>query len=127
MVTLFQTRQFPHPDQDWKAAGQKCDVVFKKYINDVITYEIIGPIAARAVGVRVNKFGKEVPEKYEWVDPRQGEQIIRTESGMLTPVGTRLKNRMAKARINNKTIWDTFIDREFWFGDQNAGIDNPWS
>jgi hypothetical protein len=125
-VTSFISKAFPHPDPDWAALNQKCEVIFRKYINNVITFEVIGPISTRPIGTRVNKFGKEVPEKYEWVDPRQGEQIVRTEGGMLTPVGTRLKNRMSKAKINGKTFWETFVDREFWFGDSNAGIDNPW-
>ena len=126
-VASFISKTFQHPDSDWAAQGQKCEVVFRKYMNNAITYEIIGPISTRAVGTRVNKFGKEVPEKYEWVDPRQGEQIVRTESGMLTQMGTRLKNRMTKASIGKTNMWEQFIDREFWFGDQNAGIDNPWS
>ena len=126
MVTLFQTRQFPHPDQDWKAAGQKCDVVFKKYINDVITYEIIGPIAARAVGVRVNKFGKEVPEKYEWVDPRTGEQVIRDANGRYTPVGTRLRAAMQKQKVSKTDWWTAWVDRDFVLTGDGAAIDDPW-
>jgi len=102
-------------------------VVFRKYMNNAITYEIIGPISTRAVGTRVNKFGREVPEKYTWVDPRTGEQLIRSSSGMLTPVGTRLKAQMSKARINNKSYWDVWIDREFFIGDANNTLDNPWN
>jgi len=126
MITMFQTRQFPHPDPDWKAAGQKCDVVFKKYINNVITYEIIGPVASRAVGTRVNKFGKEVPEKYEWVDPRQGEQVIRDVTGQFTPVGTRLRTAMQKQKVNKTDWWTAWIDRDFVIGGNNASIDDPW-
>jgi hypothetical protein len=127
MVTQFHSRTFPHPDDEFKAQGQKCDVVFRKYTNNVITYEILGPIAKRAVGTRINKFGQEVPEKYVWVDPRTGEQVIRTESGMLTPLGTRLKSFMQKHRVNKTTIWDAWIDREFIFtGDGATGLDNPW-
>jgi len=126
LVTIFQTSQFPHPDPDWKAGGQKCDVVFKKYINNAITYEIIGPVAARAVGVRVNKFGKEVPEKYTWVDPRTGEQIIRDSSGRLTPIGTRLRAAMQKQKVNKTDWWTAWIDRDFVLGGDGAGIDDPW-
>lgn len=126
-VAMYIAKNFPHPDPEWSAMNQKCEVVFRKYVNNVITFEVIGPISTRPVGVRVNKFGKEVPEKYEWVDPRTGEQIIRTESGMLSPQGTRLKNRMSKSKIGKTNMWDTFIDREFWFGDSNTGIDNPWN
>lgn len=95
-------------------------------MNNVITYEIIGPISTRPVGTRVNKFGKEVPEKYIWVDPRTGEQVIRTESGMITPIGTRLKAAMTKMRINKSTYWDTWIDREFIVGDSGNSLNDPW-
>lgn len=128
LVNQFLTRTFPHPDSDWKASGQKCDVVFKKYTNNVITYEILGPVAPRAVGERVNKFGKTVPEKYTWVDPRTGEQVIRKENGQLTPLGSRLKNYMQKQKVNKTDAWAAWIDRDFFIvGDATSGaIDNPW-
>lgn len=125
-VSSFISKTFPHPDEEWAASGQKCEVVFRKYINNAITYEIIGPISTRAVGTRVNKFGKEVPEKYTWVDPRTGEQLIRSANGMITPIGTRLKARMQKSKINKSDYWTTWIDREFIIGDSGASIDNPW-
>ena len=127
MVTQFLTRTFPHPDDDWKSSGQKCDVVFRKYTNNVITYEVLGPVAPRAVGERVNKFGKTVPERYTWVDPRTGEQVIRTESGMLTPLGTRLKMYMQRQKVNKTTVWDAWVDREFVLMDGQDSIGNdPW-
>ena len=102
-------------------------MVFRKYTNNVITYEIIGPIAPRAIGERVNKFGKTVPEKYTWVDPRTGEQLIRTSSGMLTSVGSRLKAYMERQKVNKTTAWDAWIDREFVMLDGNTNLlDNPW-
>lgn len=127
-VTQFQCDTFPHPDPQWQSTGQKCSVIFRKYIDNTITYEIIGPIAQRAVGNRVNKFGQQVPEKLVWVDPRTGEQIIRYSNGMITPIGTRLKNFMSKMKIGNKTQWDTWIDREFVIGgNASAALDNPWN
>lgn len=127
-VSFFQCDTFPHPDPQWSAQGQKCSVVFRKYINNVITYEIIGPLAQRAVGERINKFGQNVPEKYVWVDPRTGEQIIQHENGRITPIGTRLKNFMSKMKVGNKTQWDTWIDRDFVIGgDSGAALDNPWN
>ena len=126
-VTQFQCGVFPHPDKEWSAQGQKCDVVFRKYINNIITYEVIGPIAQRAIGMRVNKYGKDVPEKYVWVDPRTGEQIIQSASGQLSPIGTRLRNFMSKLKIGNKTQWETWIDRDFVIGgDAAQALDNPW-
>ena len=101
--------------------------MFRKYTNNVITYEVLGPVAPRAVGERVNKFGKTVPEKYTWVDPRTGEQVIRTESGMLTPLGTRLKMYMQRQKVNKTTVWDAWVDREFVLMDGQDSIGNdPW-
>jgi len=126
-VTQFQCNIFPHPDKEWAAAGQKCHVMFRKYMDTTITYEIMGPIAQRAIGQRVNKYGKDVPEKYVWVDPRQGEQIIQYATGRITAIGTRLKNFMSKMRVGNKTQWETWIDRDFVIGgDATAALDNPW-
>lgn len=125
-VASFISKTFQHPDQEWAAQGQKCEVVFRKYINNVITYEIIGPISTRAVGTRVNKFGKEVPEKYVWVDPRTGEQVIRKENGTYTPVGTRLRSKMQAAKINKSDYWSVWIDREFVISDGTNSLDNPW-
>ena len=128
-VTSFIAKNFPHPDPDFQAQGQLCEVVFRKYANNVITYEIIGPITTRPVGVRVNKFGKEVPEKYTWVDPRTGEQIVRSENGMLTGIGTRLKKKMSDSqhRVGNRSQWEIWIDREFVFVDNNSGsLNNIW-
>lgn len=125
-VASFISKTFQHPDAEWASAGQKCEVVFRKYMNNVITYEIIGPISTRAIGTRVNKFGKEVPEKYVWVDPRTGEQVIRRENGSYTPVGTRLRAKMQAAKINKSDYWSIWIDREFVINDGTNSIDNPW-
>ena len=125
-VASFISKTFPHPDNDWKSQGQKCEVVFRKYMNNAITYEIIGPISTRPVGTRVNKFGKEVPEKYTWVDPRTGEQIIRSSTGMLTPIGTRLRQFMTKQKINKSDYWSTWIDRDFVIGDGGNILGDPW-
>ena len=128
MVTQFHSRTFPHPDDEFKAQGQKCDVVFRKYTNNVITYEILGPIARRAVGTRINKFGQEVPEKYVWVDPRSGEQLVRHPDGRLTPRGTVLKAKLSDSRhrINRKPYWEVWVDREIIIGDVNGQLDNVW-
>jgi len=127
VAITFLTRTFPHPDSDWKASGQKCDVMFRKYTNNAITYEILGPIAQRAVGTRVNKYGKEVPEKYTWVDPRTGEQLIRTSMGQLTPIGARLKLYMQKQKVNKTDAWAAWIDRDVILMDDNlTDMNNPW-
>jgi hypothetical protein len=125
-VTRFGTNVFPHPDPEFRAQDQKAQVVFRKYTSGLITYEVLGPIAKRAVGTKINKFGQQQPEKYTWIDPRTGEQIIRDGTGRLTPLGTRLQSFMKKQRVNKSNQWDTWIDRDFVAAD-NMIMDNPWS
>jgi len=126
LVTRFGTSAFPHPDPEWRAKDQKCQVVFRKYANGLITYEVLGPIARRPQGTRINKFGQKQPEKYVWVDPRTGEQIIRDESGKLTPLGTRLQAFMKRKKVNKSNYWDTWVDRDF-VASENMILDNPWA
>lgn len=125
-VTRFGTNVFPHPDPEFRAQDQKAMVVFRKYTSGMITYEVLGPIAKRAVGTKINKFGQQQPEKYTWIDPRTGEQIIRDGTGRLTPLGTRLQSFMKRQRVNKSNQWDTWIDRDFVSSD-NMIMDNPWS
>ena len=125
-VNTFATRLFPHPDPEFKAQDQNCHVMFRKYSTGVISYEILGPIAQRAVGERLNKYGRNVPEKYIWVDPRTGERIIRRQDGSLTPLGTKLRAFMRRQRMNNSNQWDVWVDRDFVVSD-NLIIDSPWS
>jgi hypothetical protein len=74
----------------------------------------------------MNKYGQHQPERYIWVDPRTGEQIIRNENGTLSAIGTRLRGFMKRQRVNNSNQWDVWIDREFVV--LSDGIsDNPWS
>ena len=125
-VTRFTTNTFPHPDPEWRAQDQKCQVIFRKYANNMITYEVLGPIAQRAVGVKINKYGQQQPEKIVWVDARTGEQIVRTPTGQLTPIGTRLKAFMQRMKVNKSNQWDVWIDREFVMTSMATG-DNPWA
>jgi hypothetical protein len=124
-VLRFHTGLFPHPDPEFKSQDQNCSVQFKKYGNGMITYEILGPIAQRAVGERINKYGKMVPERYTWVDPRQGEQIVKRANGSYTALGTKLRSFMRKQRMNNSNQWDAWIDRDFVIRDELIN-DNPW-
>jgi hypothetical protein len=125
LVTRFGTNTFPHPEPEWRAQDIKAQVVFRKYDNGIITYEILGPIAKKAVGSKINKFGVKQPERLTWIDPRTGEQIIRRADGSFTPLGTRLRTFMQRQRVNKSNQWDVWIDRDFVIvGDlQN---DNPW-
>ena len=126
LVTRFGTNSFPHPHPEWKAQDTKANVVFRKYDNGTITYEILGPIAKVAVGNKINKYGQKVPEKLTWIDPRTGEQIVRRADGSYTPIGSRLRQFMMKQKVNKSNQWDTWIDREFVYTEQ-VGNDNPWA
>lgn len=124
-VTRFATKLFPHPDPDWKAKDQKCHVIFRKYETGMITYEILGPIAQKAMGTKINKFGQPQPEKIVWIDPRTGEQVIRRNDGSYTAMGTRLRGFMQRQRVNKSNQWSTWIDREFVVAGEMIS-DNPW-
>jgi hypothetical protein len=124
-VTRFGTNTFPHPHPEWKAQDTKANVVFRKYDNGIITYEILGPIAKVPVGTKINKFGQKVPEKLTWVDPRQGEQIVRKADGNYTPIGSRLRQFMVNQKVNKSNQWDTWIDRDFIVQGEMLS-DNPW-
>lgn len=124
-VSIFDTNVFPHPDPEWRAQDKKATVTFRKYANGAITYEIIGPVAQRAIGLKVNKFGAKVPERYVWVDPRTGEQVIKNADGSLTPLGTRLRAFMRRQAFNKTNQWDVWIDRDFVVADSYIN-DNPW-
>lgn len=125
-VNVFDTNLFPHPDPEMKAQGQNCQVRFAKYATGMITYEILGPITQRAVGERINKYGQRVPEKFTWVDPRTGEQVIVRSDGSLTPLGTRIRGFMRRQRMNTSNMWDVWIDRDFVVNDTFIS-DNPWA
>lgn len=125
LVTRFGTNTFPHPEPEWRAQDIKANVVFRKYDNGIITYEITGPIAKKAIGTKINKFGVKQPERLTWVDPRTGEQIIRRADGSFTPLGTRLRTFMQRQRVNKSNQWDIWIDRDFVVVGDNS-VDNPW-
>ena len=126
-VTRFGTNTFPHPHPEWKAQDVKAQVVFRKYDNGIITYEILGPIAKVPVGQKINKFGAKVPEKLTWIDPRTGEQIVRKADGNYTPIGTRLRAFMIKQKVNKSNQWDTWIDRDFIISDGATNENDPWA
>jgi hypothetical protein len=123
----FWSPVIPHPDAEARAMDKKVQVMFRKYNNGIISYEIEGPLEQYAEGTKIDKYGRERPEIIKWRDPRTGEQIIVRSDGSLTPQGRKLRAMMqsAKFRINNSTQWDTFIDREF-ISINDRVADNPW-
>jgi hypothetical protein len=115
----------PHPEEAMRAQDKKVDMIFRKYSNGMISYEILGPLARRPHGEKINKYGKVVPEIIKWIDPRTGEQVVVREDGSLTPQGKRLRALMQAKRVNKTNQWDVWVDREFLSLDDSA-IANPW-
>lgn len=109
----FYSPRIPHPDEQMRAQDKKVHMLFTKYKNGMISYEILGPLEQKPFGMKINKYGKEVPEIIKWVDPRTGEQTVMREDGTLTPQGKRLRALMLTKKVNNTNQWDMWVDREF--------------
>lgn len=121
----FYVPTFPHPDEEARAKDMKCHMLFRKYKNGVITYEILGPLSQRPFGEKIDKFGRIRPEVIKWIDPRTGEQIAQREDGSLTPIGKRLRATMQTRRVNKSNQWDVWVDREFVSINESVKH-NPW-
>jgi hypothetical protein len=121
----FYSPFIPHPDPDYRARSKKVHTVFKKYKNGMISYEVLGPIEPRAVGERMDKFGKMRPELMTWVDPRTGEQLVVRRDGTLTPQGRNLRAIMQKMRVNNTNHWEMWVNRDF-VNLEGGALNNPW-
>jgi hypothetical protein len=100
-------------------------MIFRKYDNGMISYEILGPLEQKPHGVKINKYGKEVPEIIKWVDPRTGEQTVVREDGTMTPQGKRLRALMQTFKVNKSNQWEVWIDREFISVDDSV-LNNVW-
>jgi len=81
----FGATNMPHPSNP--QSDKKVQIMFRKYDNGVITYQIMGPTELVAVGERINKFGQTVPERYSWDDPRTEEIMVRRQDGSFTEKG----------------------------------------
>ena len=103
----------------------KCHMIFRKYKNGVISYEILGPLQERPVGEKIDKFGRTRPEVIKWFDPRTGEQIAQRADGTLTPIGKNLRGTMQTYRVNKSNQWDVWVDREFISLNESVAH-NPW-
>lgn len=121
----FFTAFVPHSDPEYHAQGRKMHMIFRKYTNNVITYEVIGPIEPRPHGEKIDKFGRSRPEIIKWVDPRTGEQLLQREDGTHTVLGRRLRAMMMTMRYNNTNQWLRYVDRDFVSFDRRAAS-NPW-
>jgi len=121
----FYTPFIPHPDPEYRSKSRKVHTVFKKYKNGMISYEVLGPIEPRAIGERMDKFGKMRPELMSWVDPRTGEQLVVRRDGTLTPQGRNLRAIMQTLRVNNTNHWEMWVNREF-VNLEGGELRNPW-
>ena len=122
---LFYSPVVPHPDDEQRAQGKKVHMIFRKYMNGVISYEVLGPLEQKPFGEKVNKYGQTVPEVIKWIDPRTGEQLIMREDGTLTKQGKRLRALMQTFKVNKSNQWDVWIDREFISVDDSV-LSNVW-
>lgn len=122
---IFLNTSVPHPEAEARAQDKKVHMLFRKYKNGMISYEILGPLEQRPHGEKIDKFGRVRPEVIKWVDPRTGEQVIQREDGTLTPQGKRLRGMMQSLRVNKSNHWDVWIDREFISLNENVKH-NPW-
>lgn len=121
----FYVPTFPHPDSEARAKDMKCHMMFRKYKNGIITYEILGPLVENPIGEKLDKFGRTRPEVIKWYDPRTGEKLLQREDGTLTPQGRRLRATMMSYKVNRSNQWDTWVDRDFSSIATDAK-DNPW-
>lgn len=121
----FYVPTFPHPDEEARAKDMKCHMVFRKYKNGSISYEILGPLEQKPHGEKIDKFGRTRPEVIKWIDPRTGEQLAQREDGTLTQQGKRLRATMQTYRVNKSNQWDVWVDREFVTLNESVA-NNPW-
>jgi hypothetical protein len=121
----FLSPVVPHPNDDFRAQDKKVSMLFRKYKNGMISYEILGPLEQVESGSKIDKFGRSRPEIIKWVDPRTGEQTVMREDGTLTPQGKRLRGMMQTFKVNGSNQWQVWVDREFISLDDTVR-NNPW-
>lgn len=121
----FYSPIVPHPDSEQRAQDKKVQMMFRKYKNGMISYEILGPIEPKPHGEKIDKYGRSRPEVIKMIDPRTGEQTLMREDGTLTPQGKKLRAMMQTFKVNKSNQWEVWIDREFVSLDSSVA-NNPW-
>ena len=124
-MSIFHDMAVPHPNADMRAVDAKVMCQFKTYDDGSISYEILGPLEKHSFGEKVDKYGRPRPEKYVWIDPRTGEQVVVREDGTLTPQGRRICAMMQTFKVNKSNQWEVWIDREF-ISLNDSVAQNPW-
>jgi hypothetical protein len=117
----FNATNMPHPLDP--QSDRKVQIMFRKYDNGMITYQIMGPTEMVAVGERINKFGQTVPEKYTWLDPRTEELVCRNADGSFTEKGRGLYTYCIGEKGAN--IWP-LIDKNI-VSVSAKNIADPWA
>ena len=108
----------PHTDSRVKSST-KVHVEFKKYINNTVTYKVLGPVEFRPSLRRVyNKAMESVPAEIECIDPRTPERVIVNVHGNLQPgIGIVVKRAVDLLTVDGSgnqcglNLWDAFINR----------------
>lgn len=117
----FGATNMPHPLNP--QSDRKVHVVFRKYSNNMITFQVAGPMHYEEEGRRINKYGQEVPERYKLVDPRTAETILRNADGTLTERGRGLYVYCSGEK--GAGIW-TLIDKDV-AQVSAANVVDPWA
>jgi hypothetical protein len=120
-VHYFGATNMPHPLDP--QSDKKVYIDFRKYENNLITYQITGPVEQIPVGEKINKYGQRVPEKYSWIDPRTEERVLRNPDGTFTKEGRGVHTFLIGEKGGG--VW-TLIDRDI-VSISSKNIADPWA
>jgi len=121
MIHQFGATNMPHPMDP--QSDRKVQIMFRKYDNNLITYQVLGPMHYVEEGVRINKYGQEVPERYRLVDPRTAESVLRNPDGTFSERGRGLYTYLTGEK--GASVW-TLIDRDLTAA-SGKNIADPWA
>lgn len=121
MIHQFGATNMPHPMDP--QSDRKVQIMFRKYDNNLITYQVLGPMHYVEEGVRINKYGQEVPERYRLVDPRTTECVLRNPDGTFSERGRGLYTYLTGEK--GASVW-TLIDRDLTAA-SGKNIADPWA
>ena len=121
MIHQFGATNMPHPLDP--QSDRKVQIMFRKYDNNVITYQVLGPMHYVEEGTRINKYGQEVPERYRLVDPRTTELVLRNPDGTFTERGRGLYTYLTGEK--GASVWQ-MVDRDLTSA-SGKNIADPWA
>lgn len=120
-VHFFGATNMPHPLDP--QSDKKVQINFRKYENDLITYQVMGPLEQYSIGTRMNKYGQPTPERISWIDPRTEELVMRRPDGTFSEKGRGLYTYLVGEKGGG--IWN-LIDRDIVSISQK-NIADPWA